>query len=101
MNVIFINFFRFCVDFEIFPELVSKNKFKQVLIYFLNNFDEDFVISGNSLVLINYEKFLGILMFISLTFSECETNKRILYFFHRLIRSKGIKIITNKTGSSK
>jgi hypothetical protein len=57
--------------------------------------------SGNSLVFINFESFLGILMFISLMFSDCETNKRILYFFHRLVRSKGMEIITSKTGSSK
>ena len=55
---------------------------------------------------IDYEKFIQILVYISLKaklFSkeENEVFKRILIFVQRIIQSKGLSIIVKETGSSK
>lgn len=67
----------------------------------VHDFDDGNLLYENSFITINFESFIGILAFISLSFNDCDANKRILYFFHRLSQSKGMKIITLKKGSSK
>jgi hypothetical protein len=67
----------------------------------VHDFDEGNLLNENSSITIHFESFLGILIFMSLSYNDYDANTRILYFFHRLSQSKGMKIITIKKGSSK
>lgn len=96
-------------DFEIFPDLISKIKVIQLFINFVDDFDKINVIGGDPNFFIEFDSFVGILIFIavrsklggeSLNGSDIMF-KRILYFFQRMIQSNGLEKIGINTGSAK
>jgi hypothetical protein len=88
--------------------LVTKTKIFHLFINFVRDFDTNNVIKGDPYFYIEFDQFLGIIIFIAIgsklgsTISEdLVLFKRILYFFQRMIKSEGIKKTVLTTGSSK
>jgi hypothetical protein len=101
-------FYKFVNDFEIFPDLIAKPKVIHLFINFVNDFDQNNVIEGNPDFSIEFDSFIGILIFIAVgsklgsdTGSDLDLLRRILHFFQRMVQSKGLKNVVIYSGSSK
>jgi hypothetical protein len=108
IKLIFLKLFRFCSDFEIFPDLVTKSKMFHLFINFVNDFDDNNVIGGNPNFSIHFDQFIGIIIYIAIasklggnTADDLVLFKRILYFFQRMLQSEGLKKTVRVTGYSK
>jgi hypothetical protein len=92
------------VEFDIFPDLVSKSKLQTVFINFIEDFDSLHVLPGDQSFRLNFEKFIGVVIYIAIGAKlgeEVDAFKRILYFIQKMIQSKGLGSLTKKTGSAK
>jgi len=112
-NLHLAEFLKFISDFEIFPDLVSKSKVVNFFSNFVKNFDTAHVMLGNPHFSIEFDSFVGVIIFIAIAsklgidsskdFTDSNLNlfKRIILFFQRMIQSHGLKKIFLLTGSIK
>lgn len=84
--------------------MIGKTKLMNLFINFIDNFDK-YVITGNPNFSVEFDKFIGILIFIGvgskLGDSSMDLFKRILIFIQRMIQSQGFKKVGIYTASSR
>lgn len=94
-------------DFDIFPALIQRNKMNKIFISFVDNFDETFLMQGNSKVemsVINCSHallFIGIIGNESLKNGNLEVDIKLMNFIHRMGQSDKLGKLSIESGKTK
>ena len=93
-------------DFEIFPDLISRTRMIKIFLNFIDNFDKDYIITGNNKIALSVDRCANAILFIAVGLVENQNVKidngellrKIIYFVQRMIQTKGLEIVTKKSG---
>ena len=106
-NMITYNqYFKMLCDFEIFPDLISRTRMIKIFLNFIDNFDKDYIITGNNKIALSVDRCANAILFIAVGLVENQNVKidngellrKIIYFVQRMIQTKGLEIVTKKSG---
>lgn len=106
-NIITYNqYFKMLCDFEIFPDLISRTRMIKIFINFIDNFDKDYIITGNNKISLSVDRCANAILFIAVGLLENQNVKidngdlliKMIYFVQRMIQTKGLEIVTKKSG---
>jgi len=101
----FQEFYKFCLEFRIFPELLPKNRIYSLFVYFVEDFDQ-LMIKGNNNLNIDVNRFISLVIFCAIdskNLGDDSNNffEKVILFFERIAVSQGLKNLTYYTGSGK